>query len=377
MKAEQLHVSDPNQLESARFGAGFEPQLALVFGSSELFRSAELGKRLRHSYPKVTWVGCSTAGEISNDGANSEGLLITGLAFEDPQIHVATAHILKADDSYAAGCKVGAELAASAPHTALVFAPGTNVNGSQLIKGLTSALPGVRIAGGLAGDGARFQQTFTLFNDLVAGDQLVVVGLSSPRLRSAFGSYGGWKPFGPARRVTKVAGNILYQLDSEPALAVYKRYLGHHSAELPASGLLFPFSILNENQQEVGLIRTILAVDEELGTLTLAGDVPHDGYLQLMHATTDSLVQGATSAAESARLTGSGQGFALLVSCVGRKLVMGGRTDEEVDAVVDTLGSQNVFAGFHSYGEISPSSSSLVTCDLYNQTMTVSFLRED
>jgi hypothetical protein len=258
----------------------------------------------------------------------------------------------------------------------LVFAPGTNINGSKLLEGLLSGLPNARIAGGLAGDGSDFRETFTLHNESVSASQVVVVGFSSPRLRFAFGSRGGWRPFGPARRVTRVDGNVLYELDSEPALAVYKRYLGEHAAGLPASGLLFPLSILNGQHEEVGLIRTILAIDNDSGSLILAGDVPPNGYLQLMHASTDSLVQGATLAAESARLDGSGQGFGLLVSCVGRKLVMGGRTDEEIDAVIETLGLSNIYAGFHSYGEISPGSNT-VGCDLYNQTMTVSFLRED
>jgi hypothetical protein len=257
----------------------------------------------------------------------------------------------------------------------LCFAPGTHINGSALIKGMMSALPGVRIAGGLAGDGADFHQTFTLHDGEVGADQVVAVGFSSDHLRAGFGSYGGWKPFGPARQVTRARHNVLYELDGEPALEVYKRYLGDHAQRLPSSGLLFPFSMLTSDRREVGLIRTILSVSEADGSLTLAGDVIEQGYLQLMHASTDALVEGATSAAEAACVPGDSPGFALLVSCVGRKLVMGGRTDEEVDAVVDVLGAQHAYAGFHSYGEISPGASD-VRCDLYNQTMTVTFLRE-
>jgi hypothetical protein len=320
-------------------------------------------------------VGCSTAGEISSQGSESDSLLINALHFDTPALQVSSVKLNGMADSNAAGERLGLLLAEAKPHTVLIFAPGTAINGSQLIEGLSAQLPGVRIAGGLAGDGADFKETFTLCDENVASDQIVAIGLSSPQLAVGFGSYGGWKPFGPARSVTRADHNVLYELDGEPALNIYKRYLGEHANALPASGLLFPFSMLSDQRKEIGLIRTILAIDETAGSLILAGDIHEGGFLQLMHASTDALVDGATEAAEAAAIEGKGQGFGLLISCVGRKLVMGGRTDEEVDAVSDTLGNEHVYAGFHSYGEISPGNTQ-VGCNLYNQTMTIAFLRE-
>jgi hypothetical protein len=184
-------------------------------------------------------------------------------------------------------------------------------------------------------------------------------------------------PFGPARKATRCASNVLYELDGEPALDVYKRYLGEHAKDLPASGLLFPFLMLGRDQSDLGIIRTILAVDDATGSLTLAGNIEPEGYLRLMHAGTDALVEGAEVAASAARhesQTG-GQSLALLVSCVGRKLVMGGRVEEEVEAVADVLGKASVLTGFYSYGEISPLSGE-VACKLHNQTMTITQLSE-
>jgi hypothetical protein len=191
------------------------------------------------------------------------------------------------------------------------------------------------------------------------------------------GSFGGWSPFGPARKVTRCENNVLFELDGEPALGVYKRYLGEHAKDLPASGLLFPFAMLGSDHSEVGLIRTILAVNEVDGSLTLAGDIDPDGYLRLMHASTDALVEGAEAAAQAAKtmFEGDGHGLALLVSCVGRKLVMGGRVDEEVEAVGDVFGQGAVLAGFYSNGEISPFTGE-VACKLHNQTMTITYLSE-
>ena len=191
------------------------------------------------------------------------------------------------------------------------------------------------------------------------------------------GSFGGWEPFGPARKVTRCEGNILYELDGEPALDIYKRYLGEHAQGLPASGLLFPFAMLGEDHNAIGLIRTILGVDEISGSLTLAGEINVNGYLKLMHASTDKLVNGAEAAAEAAKslLEAPGESLAILVSCVGRKLVMGTRVDEEVEAVAEIFGSKAVLTGFYSYGEISPFTPG-TSCKLHNQTMTITYLGE-
>lgn len=377
MQVKQLRLVDIESLTPERLSPlqAIAPQLVLVFGSTRLFEHPELSSRLHTVFPDAVRVGCSTAGEISDQGTDDDSLLIHALHLDHGGLHVVHTRLSGMEDSEAAGRRMGEALLPHNVHTALVFAPGTNINGSSLIDGITAILLSTRVAGGLAGDGPHFRQTYTLHDRSIAGDQVVVIGFSSTHLQAGFGSYGGWKPFGPVRQVTRAQNNVLYELDGKPALSVYKRYLGEHAAQLPSSGLLFPFSMLSKDREEVGIIRTILAIDEEKGSLILAGDVFDNGYLQLMHANADSLVDGAIIAAEAAALPGDSQGFVLLVSCVGRKLVMGGRTDEEVDAVIETLGKQHVYGGFHSYGEISPGNTQ-VGCNLYNQTMTVTFIRE-
>jgi hypothetical protein len=260
----------------------------------------------------------------------------------------------------------------------LLFGPGVNINGSAVLAGLTEVLgTGVPIAGGLAGDGGAFAETWTLDDTGVNSNRLVCIGLYGQDLRFSHGSFGGWSAFGPARKVTRCDHNVLYELDGESALAVYKRYLGEHAKDLPASGLLFPFSMLGKDHSELGLIRTILGVNEAEGSLTLAGEIDAEGYLKLMHASTDALVDGAETAAEAARDMHAMQGesLAVLVSCVGRKLVMGGRVDEEVEAVANVLGLSTAITGFYSYGEISPLGAS-AECKLHNQTMTIAYMSE-
>ncbi len=352
--------------------------LLLVFGSLDHFSPPGLKEVLSKAFPKALLLGCSTAGEITAGGVDDGTCTITAINFSEARLCQGSTRLAGMDDSFAAGQRLGQQLATEDLKAVLLFGPGVKINGSALVNGMTSVIGSViPITGGLAGDGGAFKETFTLDSDGVSTDRVVAVGLCSPGLKFAHGSFGGWEPFGPTRKVTRCAGNILYELDGEPALDIYRRYLGEHAKGLPASGLLFPFSMLGEDHSALGIIRTILGIDEENGSLVLAGEIIPDGFLRLMHASTDKLVNGAESAAEAAAsmIQAPGESLAILVSCVGRKLVMGERVDEEVEAVGDVLGHHAVLTGFYSYGEISPFTPG-ASCKLHNQTMTITCLSE-
>ena len=354
-----------------------QPDLLLAFGASHLLSA--VAAPLAATFPAARRIGCSTAGEISADGVSDESCVLTAIRFASTQLVQASTRLSGMNDSLAAGRRLATQLPPEGLRAVLVFAQGVCINGSALLLGigevLSSELP---VAGGLAGDGDAFRETWVLDDSGISSDGVVALGFYGPALRFAHGSFGGWSPFGPARKVTRSADNLLHELDGEPALDVYKRYLGVHASGLPASGLLFPFAMLGSDHRETGLIRTILGVDERDGSLTLAGEIDPHGYLKLMHASTDALVGGAEAAAEAvqASIPAHAQGLALLVSCVGRKLVMGGRVDEEVEAVGNVLGPQTLLAGFYSYGEIGPLAPS-GACRLHNQTMTVTWIGED
>lgn len=355
-----------------------DPDLVLVFGSVAALTEPGFAEGLRTLFPRAGLAGCTTAGEITGDGVLDGSCVVTAVAFESTAVRVAEAELTALAGSEAAGEALGSALADPDLAGVLLFGRGTDINGSALIDGLVGRVgAGIPVSGGLAGDGGAFQRTFVLSPSGVSDARVAAVGLYGRRLRFGHGSFGGWEPFGPARKVTRCDGNILYELDGEPALNVYKRYLGDYARDLPASGLLFPFELLNENHSAVGLIRTILGIDENAGSLTLAGTVADGFYLRLMHASTDALIDGAESAARSSTrdLAPSGPSLGLLVSCVGRKLVMGDQVDEEVQAVADHLGRDCTLAGFYSYGEISPMQG-VSDCKLHNQTMTVAVLSE-
>lgn len=379
MQTLQQLIKDPGEIPSAFESlCAINPNLILVFGAPAYFETPILASRLATLFPGVPVAGCSTAGEITSGGVEENSCIVTALRFNHTGVQIVMTDLASMEDSHAAGERLARQLDQSGLKSVMVFGQGVQINGSALIGGMVSILgQTLPITGGLAGDNGAFERTWVIHRGGASSNAIVAVGFSGEHFHFAHGSFGGWQPFGPARKVTRCAGNILYELDGERALDIYKRYLGDHAKDLPSSGLLFPFAMLSENRDAIGLIRTILGVDEEAGSLIFAGEIVTDGLLQLMHASTNSLVDGAEAAARAvaAMRNQTSGGIAILVSCVGRKLVMGDRIDEEVDTVAEVLGREITLTGFYSYGEISPFAPGM-DCKLHNQTMTITSLSE-
>ena len=349
--------------------------LALAFGSKRALLEPGVLAELRGRLGAARLVGCSTAGEIRGTQVGDDGLVVTTVHFARSSFAAVGARLGVASER-----ETGRSLVAALPKDGLVhvlaFAVGHGINGTKLVEGLTADLPPhVRVTGGLAGDGERFGETLVVLDEPLR-DGVVAVGLYGDRLRVGCGSVGGWDAFGPERWVTRSRGNVLYELDGRSALGLYKRFLGSQADGLPATALLFPLS-LRTSGQEGGVVRTVLAVDEGAQSMTFAGDVPVGARVRLMKANFDRLIDGAQGAAHASHraLGGVSPDLALLVSCVGRKMVLRQRVEEEVEGVRDVLGPAATLTGFYSYGEISPVVAS-PGCGLHNQTMTVTTLTE-
>jgi hypothetical protein len=352
-------------------------QLVIVFARGDLLERGDLCGELRRTYPEANIVGCSTAGEIAGARVLDGSLVATAVRFDSSRVEAAVVELQSAADCLEAGRALGRALRHDDLSHVFVLSEGVAVNGTELARGLAASLPpGVAVTGGLSGDSERFERTLVLFGEEARSGRVVAVGLYGDRLRFGFGSLGGWDAFGPMRRVTRSSGNQLFELDGRPALALYKQYLGEHAAELPASALLFPL-LVRPPDGESEVVRTVLSVNDIDQSMTFAGDVVENAEAQLMMANFDRLVDGAEGAASRAHhaLQGGRADLALLVSCVGRKLLLKQRTEEEVEVVRDVLGEGVCLAGFYSYGELCPTAPR-ASCELHNQTMTITTLAE-
>lgn len=380
MKIEQLQwsVQQGWQSESSKHSApnAAEVQLVLVFGSSEGLNPDRV-QDLAQRYPHAYLMGCSTAGEICGTQVSDDAIVVTAIQFEHTQVQGYHVQLQPNESSLDLGDRLGAQIDIANLKHVFLLSDGLQVNGSELVRGLQQHLPsGVTVTGGLSGDGDRFERTQVLCNGKWAEGKVVAVGLYGDRLVVGYGSLGGWSAFGPERRITEAQGNVLYQLDGQSALDLYKTYLGDHASELPAAGLLFPLSLKSTSDQQPALVRTILSIDETTQSLTFAGDMPEGSVAQLMHASFDHLVDGAMTAAETCLKQHTKQPeLAILISCVGRKLLLKQRIEEEVEGVQEILGEETRLTGFYSYGEIAPFAQG-TTCELHNQTMTITTLAE-
>lgn len=352
------------------------PDLVLVFASPDVMRREGFYQQLCRVYSKSVLMGCSTAGEILDESVFENTVVVNEISFDNARCEVVSAPVGGIKNSWAAGVSLAEKIDHEGLRAVFVLSPGVNVNGSAIVNGMASILGAdLPISGGLAADNADFVSTVCLTPHGVEADHLSAVALYGDSLTIEHSSFGGWEAFGPRRKVTRSDGNILYELDGKPALDLYKRYLGEYARDLPSSALLFPLEMLSIEQREEGVIRTILGIDEEEGSLTLAGDIDPDGYLRLMHTSIDGLIDGAGQAA--LHIGGEEQNrLAILVSCVGRKLVMGDEVAAEVEAVKGILGESTTTTGYYSYGEISPGED-VSGCFLHNQTMTLTVVSEN
>lgn len=381
MKTRQIILKSASEIDNKlAFIAEMQPDLILAFGSLAFFQTQQLSSALRKLAPNSTISGCSTAGAIAVDRVYDNTCVISAIKFAKTNTLSKSTPLAGMNDSFDAGVRLAIDLPLDELSAVIVFGVGVNINGSGLVSGLQSVLPKhVSISGGLAADAGAFKQTWTLGPEGSTDNHIVAVGLYGDAIHLSYGSFAGWQPFGPARKVTKSVGNVLYELDGERALDIYKRYLGDYAKDLPMSGLLFPFEMLGKNQEKSGIVRTILGLNEKDSSLTLAGDIDPNGYLKLMHSSTEKLIEGAETAA--ALVTASleknitDESLAILLSCVGRKLVMGDRVDEEIEAVAEMLGKNVNVTGFYSHGEIA-ANQFLSECHLQNQTMTITCLSE-
>jgi hypothetical protein len=378
MKLRQsIYHADQGQTitESEGFSAS-AAQLVLAFGERSLLDDPGRYNQLREQYPTAAIVVNSTSGEIYDDKVSDNSIVLTAIEFEKTTVRSVQINIKAHHESYAAGKQLAQALDDDDLAAIFIISDGSVVNGSKLIDALNTCLNRiVPITGGLAGDAARFERTLVGLNQPPSVGKIVGIGLYGKQLTVGTSSMGGWDVFGPEREVTRSEYNVLYQIGEKQALDLYQEYLGKYAEGLPSAALFFPLS-MRTTPDSHPLVRTILSIDETDRSMTFAGDMPEKSLVRFMTANLDRLIEAAAVAAHTAiKHVAVEPELVILVSCVGRKLVLGQRVDEEVEAVRDVFGPKPVLTGFYSYGEISPIAPD-ARCELHNQTMTITVFSE-
>jgi len=352
----------------------------LYFGASDALGTEAWYRDLRTMYPDAHLVGCTSGGQIQQAGISDTGIAAVAVRFVATRLRIATESVVDSSQSRAYGVALGRQLSAEDLVGIFVLSDGLNVNGSELVRGLHSALGNaVHVSGGMAGDGSRFAQTRVGADALPQPLTIAAIGFYGSAVRFSCGCGGGWDTFGVPRRVTRSSGKQLFELDGKPALDLYERYLGEEAEGLPGTALLYPLKIWDPERPSHDVVRAVLAINREARSVIFGADIPQGSKAQLMRGEFTRLAAGATEAASQAAAKqskgGARGGLALLVSCIGRRLLMGQRIDDEIQAVREVLAADVAQLGFYSYGEIAPHAVSGV-CELHNQTMTITVISE-
>lgn len=351
--------------------------LVLVLGNRYMLEHDTVFEDVKTLFPDGHIVFGSTSGDITSNMVDDDSITITAIEFEKTEFLIKTSNVLNTGlDSYKTGVDLLKEFPEQGLKYVFVLSEGSFINGSELTKGMNaSTTDNILITGGLCGDGARFEKTLAGYNENPKSGEIIAIGFYGESFEASFSIHGGWTPFGPERVVTKSESNVLYELDNQPALDLYKKYLGDKSKELPAAALLYPLNVKSTEEKQ-SFVRTILNIDEADNTMILAGDIPENSKVQLMMTNVDKIANASERAAKQAlELRHAKPQLALLVSCIGRKLVLDQRVEEEIEEVVAVLGDDTTICGFYSYGEIAPFHGEQ-NCQLHNQTMTITLISE-
>ncbi|HTK20159.1 MAG TPA: FIST N-terminal domain-containing protein [Mucilaginibacter sp.] len=376
MKTKQHHYLNNTWKEYPADLNSKKCQLVLVFGASACIVKPEVYQHLKSTYPNADIVFSSTSGEIINDSVYDDSAVATAIEFEKTGVRCVKTNIRHHSNSFETGNYLMEQLLGDDLNSVFVISDGTSINGSELVDGFNNSKKSVPVSGGMAGDAARFEKTFTGINEIPSQGNVIAIGFYGKDIVIGHGSLGGWDEFGHERSITRSDKNVLYEIDHKNALDLYKEYLGDYVNELPGSALLFPLSI-RLHHSEKNLVRTILSINDEEKSMVFAGNLPEGSKVRLMKANFDKLIEASSKAATNSFKSIKNQqpDLAILISCVGRKLILQERTDEEVEAAKDILGDHTAITGFYSYGEISPFNSN-VQCELHNQTMTITTFTE-
>lgn len=352
-------------------------QLLLVFADRKLLEKNIFNKELAANFNNARIIYCSTAGEIYDRKVQHSSASCVAIQLDKTAFSVQSNNIKNFENSYLLGKSTAALLDPKDLKYIMIISDGNIINGDDVLKGIQEVIdPSVIISGGLAGDGDRFQKTLVGIEENVVEGNIVLLGLYGNHIQISTGIKGGWDIFGPEREVTKAEGNVLYEIDQTNALDLYKKYLGKYAAELPGSALLFPIS-LKVSESDLSIVRTILSVDEEKKSMTFAGNLPNGSKIRFMKSNFDRLITAASEAGveANANISNHSPDLTLIVSCVGRKIVLSNRVEEEVEAATEGLPNTGAIIGFYSYGEIAPMKKNPHSF-LHNQTLTVTTFSE-
>ena len=341
---------------------GGKPDFTITFASVS-FNQDDLMRGLKEASDGAPGIGCSDAGEITNDGPTQKSVAIMAIKSDQLRLTSGLGANIKAD-ARAAGKQVAQEVKEKAVDALRAFIMLPDVltgNGADIVRGVLDVLgENFPVAGGAAGDDFLFQKTYEYRDHEATSGAVAGVGFSG-KFSLGMGVRHGWVPIGVPMKVTKSKGAVLYELDNRPAVSIYEDYFGTEANDLRREPLArlaitYPLGIKVADLEEY-LIRDAITVDDN-GALTCAAEIPEGSEIRLMIGSKEKAIEAAQDAArhlmKDFELQKQKPKFLLMFNCIAREKLFAQKAKEEIDEVMKIIGDDVPLLGFYTYGEQAP-----------------------
>jgi len=334
--------------------------LIQVFSGEEEQKTLKILKELHSQLPKAIIITASTDGEIFQDEVCLHSTVISISSFEHTDIRIA---YVSQENSYEEGKALAKKLCTPKTKLLLSFTDGLTCNGEEFLNGIYSVAPDVIVAGGLAGDNAKFEKCFIGINEKLYSKGAVGVAFDSDILLVQSLYNFGWQPIGFKHTITKSFKNRVYTIDGISAVDFYKKYLGDVITDkLPLTGIEFPL-ILKRNDLEIA--RAVVQKHDD-NSLSFVGNIKEGSTVYLGIGERESILANHINKTKVLNV----EAF-FIYSCMARRRFIPDLVHQELTPFASLAPT----SGFFTYGEFFTDSSTQKP-ELLNQTLTALALSE-
>jgi len=337
--------------------------LIQIFSGETIEQLQEMSRWLSKGLPQAVVIGATTDGEIANGKVTTKQTVVSISVFEHTALKASS---IDGDNSSLNGQILANRLVSNDTKLLLIFSDGLHTNGEELLKGIEKIASDTPVAGGMAGDNAKFKSTAVTLNGAIFTKGVVGVALNSDSLNLITNYNFNWRPIGKTLRITKAYKNIVYTINHIEAGKIYKKYLGSEVYNrLPQTGIEFPLIV---KKRGVNIARAVINIDRKDDSLIFAGNIKVGDKVQFGIGNISMILQETIE--NSKNFVDKGIESFFLYSCMARRRLMPDDIESEVKPfshIAPTIGFFTNGEFFHKDGYN----------ELLNQTLTFVGLSEN
>ncbi len=354
---------------------------AFIFSTEEFGHPLVL-KTITDIIGPVPILGATSLAVISQQGLFKHGLVVVLFSLtQDIYFNAACAKELLKKGALNAGKELGDQLLYGCKNVrrnfSIIFSDLNIIDTASLISGIQGKLgTSFPLIGGTIPALDNRKKNCLYFKDQVLNDASCGI-LWGGKVNFGLGVEHGWQPLGKPRYVTKATGNIVNEINHEPAVNLYKEYFAKEIPELkkemPRLNAFYPLGIGVAGKKEY-LLRSVMSILQD-GSLVFHGDVPEASPIRLMIGSKESCLLSTRRAAETAMgsMAKKKIRFAFVLNSLARYTLLGRLAGQEIKIIKDILGQDTPIAGIYTSTEQGPMSSIdyLGRAYIHNNSITV------